>query len=587
MPSLLTLLNTKAAQAFAAAGFDPAYGQVVISERPDLGQFQCNGALACTRSAGQPPRVIAEKVVNELAADKKVFADVSIAGPGFINLTLTDTFLAIHLEQYASQESLANEIPTPERIVIDYGGANIAKPLHVGHLRSGVIGESLKKLYRYLGHTVFGDVHLGDWGTPIGVVIEELRLERPDLSYYDANFIGSYPEESPVTLDDLERLYPRGSARLKEDPEFQRAAQQATAELQAGRAGYLALWQHIVAVSIASLKENYGALEIYFDWWYGESRYNDRIPPLVERLLKTKQAEYSEGAIIIPLHPEDGREMLPLLLAKSDGAYLYATTDLAAVEERVQDDHIDRIVYVVDQRQSLHFAQVFQAARQTEIAPQEIILQHAGFGTVNGTDGKPFKTRAGGVMKLKDLVEMVTRKAQERLEEAGMGGEYPKEEQQEIARQVGVAALKFADLINHRTSDYIFDLDRFVSFEGKTGPYLIYTAVRIKSILRKLGEEAKVTPLFLPPTDPERALVLALTRLPEIITEAYLANAPHFLAEHAFALAQEYNRFYQSCSIVHEKDADRKRHLITLSRTTLRHLETLCQLLAISVPERM
>jgi arginyl-tRNA synthetase len=460
--------------------------------------------------------------------------------------------------------------------------------MHVGHLRSSIIGDSLQRLLRFAGYRVLGDIHMGDWGTPMGQLIVELRRRFADLPYFDASYSGPYPSESPVTMEELAELYPVAAARYKEDEETRAAARQATAELQQGRPGYRALWQHFVDVSIASLKRDFAAIGVYFDLWYGEAHVHDRIAPLLARLQAEGYIEESNGALVIPVaEATDTKEVPPLILVKSDGGVLYSTTDLATIEERVRDLEADVILYVVDARQSLHFEQLFRAARKTGIA-DGVQMEHLGFGTMNGPDGKPFKTRAGGVMRLKELIAMVTNAAMQRLDEMHLAEELDKVERAEIARKVGLAALKYADLSNHRTSDYIFDLDRFTSFEGRTGPYLLYSAVRIKSILRKAEERGITAGNLRPPAHPdERALMLTLTLFPDAVQRALETRAPNHLAEFAYHLALSFNRFYNTCHILSEENSAQQGSWLALCQVALGEMEQLAYLLGLEIPERM
>ena len=595
MQALTERLTVIFADAFATAGYDRAYGEVVHSNRPDLGDFQCNGALPAASQYGQNPRQIAQAVVDALDPDTHTgrFASVDLAGPGFINIRLRDNFLAQQIEQMAGDERLG--VPTvtePRRVVLDYGGANVAKPMHVGHLRAGIIGDSLKRLFRFRGDHVIGDVHLGDWGLQMGMLIVEVRRRHPDLPYFDPDYTGPYPDESPVTMADLQEMYPAVSARCKEDPATMEAARQATKELQEGRPGYRALWQHFVDVSIETLKRDYGDLNIEFDLWLGESHADPYIPELVEELKAAGHAYESEGALIMPVHrPDDKTEIPPLMLLKSDGAALYGTTDLATIKMRMEEFHPDLILYVVDARQSLHFEQVFRAARRGGIVPDEVGLEHLAFGTMNGPDGKPFKTREGGVMALRDLIEMVREKALSRLQEVAVAQEaqgYDEEERQEIARLVGLAALKFADLVNHRAKDYVFDLERFSSFEGRTGPYLLYTAVRAKSILRKAQAQGIEPGAIIGPAgSEERELMLKLTELPDVLAHTYETRAPNHLADYVYNLALIFNRFYRDYHILSEEDPARQASWLALSVYTMRQVEHVLSLMGIEVPERM
>ena len=587
--SLLTRLSGVVGDAFLAAGLDPAHGEVVVSQRPDLGQFQCNGALAAARDADKSPRDIAEAVVRELRGNE-LFAAASIAGPGFVNLTLSDGAIAEMMQRIAEDERCGCE-PTsrPVRYLVDYGGPNVAKAMHVGHIRATIIGDSIQRLLRFLGHDVITDIHMGDWGTQMGMLIIEVERLHPDLPYFDQTFEGPYPVESPVTLDDLQEMYPAVAARAAEDPDEAERARRATAELQNGRPGYRALWQHFHDVTDASHRADFRALGVEFDLWYGESTVHDRIGALLERVEASGKSRVSNGAVVVPVaEPDDTMDIPPLLLTKRDGSYLYSTTDLATLEQRVDDLHCEDIVYVVDARQSLHFTQLFRAARLTGIVPSNVVLEHIGFGTMNGTDGKPFKTREGGVVKLGDLIAIVTDAAMQRLDEAKIAAVYPPDERIEIAKAVGIAALKFGDLSNHRSSNYVFDLNRFSSFEGKTGPYLQYGAVRIRSILRKAGEQGlEPGSIIAPVSEVERELMLFLSRLPDVLDRAADLRAPNHIAEYTYDLTTRFNRFYEQCHILNEPDAGRQASWLTLVAATLDQLTLTLDLLGIAVPARM
>ncbi|MBL8699518.1 MAG: arginine--tRNA ligase, partial [Alphaproteobacteria bacterium] len=472
-------------------------------------------------------------------------------------------------------------------VLLDFGGPNIAKAMHVGHLRSSIIGDTLQRLFRFAGYDVTSDIHLGDWGLPMGMLIAEIERAQPELPYFDPGFAGAYPAESPVTIDDLERLYPTAAQRTKDDPAFRDAARRATAELQGGRRGYRALWQHFIDVSVATLKREFARLNVSFDRWDGESTVNDRIAPMVARLKQSGFVEESDGAEIIRVAAEtDQKEIPPLILVKSDGGAMYGTTDLATIEGRAEDGY-GLSLYVVDQRQHLHFEQVFRAARKVGMVPR-LALEHVGFGTVNGPDGKPFKTRAGGVMKLGDLIRMATEEATKRLDEAGLAAEAGAEEKADIAQKIGVAALRFADLVNHRLSDYVFQLERFTRFEGKTGPYLVYTAVRAGSLLDKAGERGFAAGAILPPgTDAERRLILQIQGFADALAGAIEKRAPNVLCEWAFVLAQEFNSFYQACHILSEEDAGLRGSRLALVSQARRTLELVLGLLGIDRPARM
>ncbi|MFN0022579.1 MAG: arginine--tRNA ligase [Parvularculaceae bacterium] len=581
-------LSALAGAAFAAEGFDSALGAVKISDRPDLAQFQCNGALAAAKAAGKNPREIADKVAGRLRASP-LFSDVSLAGPGFINLTLTDAALAERANSGAASDTAGGyRAAALETIIVDYGGPNIAKPLHVGHLRSAIIGECLKRLLRAAGHTVIGDIHMGDWGLPMGQLITELEREQPGLSYFDAQLSGPYPEQSPVSIDDLERLYPQASAACKADAARAGEARLATADLQSGRPGYRALWRHFVAVSRAAIERDYADLGVTFDWWKGEADADPLIAPMVGKLRAEGLAEIDDGAEIMRIaRPGDKKELPPLILYKSDGAVMYGTTDLATILDRRETAHPDRILYVVDGRQRDHFEQVFRAAGRAGLFPEDR-LEHLWFGTMNGQDGKPFKTRAGGVLKLRELIAMVDDKARARLAETGFATGYSAEETADVSRKVGVSALKFADLSNPRTSDYIFDLDRFTAFEGKTGPYLLYASVRARSILRKAGEAGGALRAEIAIMTPEeRALALMLVQFADAMKDACDKRLPHFLCDHAFRLAQSFSSFYAACRILDEGDATIRASRLALVGAFGRQLDFILQILGMTAPERM
>jgi arginyl-tRNA synthetase len=586
--SLVAELSAIAGNAFAAEGLSAELGAVQISDRPDLAQFQCNGALPAAKAAKQNPRAIAEKIAARLRANP-IFSKVEIAGPGFINLDVTDEALAVRMGAMAKDVRLAApETGKGKSVVIDFGGANVAKPMHVGHLRSSVIGDSLQRLFRANGWHVTSDVHLGDWGLQMGQLIAEIEHRGIAPIYFDANFKGPYPEQSPVTMEDLEEIYPAASAACKTEPARLEEARKATAELQNGRPGYRALWEHFFAVSRVGLEREWGSLGIHFDLWKGEASVEPLIAPMIADLKARHIAEVSEGALVIPVvEPADKKEMPPLILLKSDGAVLYGTTDLATIVDRVKEQNPDLVLYVVDQRQHLHFEQVYRAARKAGLNGKAQ-LEHAGFGTMNGPDGKPFKTRAGGVMKLYDLIAMVTEEAEKRLAEAGIGADFSAEERANTAKMVGLATLKFADLSNHRQTDYIFDLGRFSKFEGKTGPYLQYAAVRMQSILRKADPKdlAPANRAVLR-TPEDRALILQLLTLPDAMAAAEDKRAPNILCDYAFNLAQAFSRFYATHHILSESDAVLRASWLGLCRLTLATTTKVLDLLGIEVPPRM
>lgn len=587
MTSLLAELTATAGAAFAAEGLEATFGQVQVSDRPDLAQFQVNGALAAAKKEKANPRAIAGKIATRLSV-LDLFADVAVAGPGFINLKLKDDALEARLQSLAAAPLLA--LPGTgkgKRAVIDFGGPNIAKPMHVGHLRSSIIGDCLQRLFRANGWTVTSDVHLGDWGLPMGQLIAELALRRPDLPYFALEDKSPYPEKSPVSMDDLEELYPAASNHCKEDPKQLEAARLATLALQQGRPGYRALWRHFHDVTKVGLKREFGSLGVVFDEWKGESDSDFLIGGMIQKMSAEGIAAEDQGALVVRIEePSDTKEMPPLILLKSDGAVNYATTDVATILERVQEHDPDLILYVVDQRQHLHFEQVFRAARKAGLSGRAG-LEHVGYGTVNGTDGKPFKTRAGGVMKLYDLIAMAMEEAGKRLAEQGLAADYPQEERDAVAKAVGLAAIKFADLSNNRISGYVFDLERFTKFEGKTGPYLQYAAVRIKSILKRAREQGFATSAPVIRSEEERALALQLLAMPEALANAESKRAPHFLCDYVFTLAQGFSRFYTEHHILSESDAGLRGARLGLCALSLAQIERVLSLLGIEVPERM
>lgn len=597
MKSLVLELSHIAGEAFAAEGLSESFGQVRLSDRPDLAPFQCNGALAAagqlsrtaeSKANSKPnPRVIAEKVAARLRHEA-IFARVEIAGPGFLNLELTDDALNQRIAHLAKDKELGRLARGKNKtVIIDFGGPNIAKPMHVGHLRSSIIGDCLQRLFRATGWRVVSDVHLGDWGLQMGQLISE--IERRDIApiYFDVNYVGPYPDESPVSMDELEELYPAAAKACLADPARLEAARRATVDLQQGRAGYRALWRHFVKVSEQGLTREFAALGIAFDLWNGESSVDGLIAPMLNDLKERGLAEMSEGALVVPVSKaDDNKPLPPLILVKSEGGVLYGTTDLATVIERVRDYDPDLILYVVDHRQHTHFEQVFRAAEKCGLNGKAA-LEHVGYGTMNGIDGKPFKTRAGGVMKLHELIAMAMTEARKRLAEEGIGADYAAEEREDIARKVGIATIKFADLANHRASDYIFDLERFSRFEGKTGPYLQYAAVRIQSILRKAREQGFGIGVPAIHSAHERGLILQLLSLADAMSAAEDKRAPNLLCEYAFELAQSFSRFYGEHHVLSEADMALRAARLGLCELVLSILTKVLDLLGISVPERM
>lgn len=592
MKSLLSTLSGIFGAAFEAQGLEYQYGEVVVSQRPDLGQFQCNGALPAAKAAKQNPRALAQAILDSVQSNS-IFAELSLAGPGFINIKLNDAYLEQRVNELRTDERLGCAVvEQPRNVVIDFGGTNVAKSMHVGHLRSSIIGDSLQRVCRFMGDKVTSDVHLGDWGTQMGMLITELQRTMPELPYFDAHYTGPYPEESPISIGDLEILYPQASARAKADEVAAEAARNATVELQQGRPGYRALWQHFVTISKEALQRDFASLGVFFDLWLGESDVQDRIPAMIEQLEKDGVLEESHGAKVIRVADESEDEKKtdpPLIIVKSDGGVMYGTTDLATIDQRVCDLQAELILYVVDARQSMHFRQVFEAARRSGIAAHTT-MDHIGFGTMNGKDGKPFKTREGGVMKLQDLLSMAREQALARMDEAGIAQDYDQEERVDIATKVGIAAVRYADLMNHRTSDYIFDLEKFTRFEGRTGAYLLYAAVRIKSILRKAEERGLLPNTIAIGTSEERELVLLLQQLPEVVEATYRNRAPNHLCDYIFTVAQAFSRFYQNCPILKETEAlsDTVRaSRLALAVLCLQAFERVLGLLGIEIPGRM
>ena len=600
MTDLRTELGEAVAAAFAAEGVDPKLARVTASDRPDLADFQSNGALAAAKALKQNPRELAARVAARLEGDVRL-ASVEVAGPGFINLKVADAALAARAAEVAGDADRAGAatVDAPRKVVIDYAGPNVAKPMHVGHLRSSIIGESLKRLFRFRGDTVWGDAHFGDWGFQMGLLIVAVGDEgRADAFMAEGD--GPFPGDSPVTLEDLERLYPAAAAKAKEDPGFRDRARKATAELQAGRPGYRALWRHFVAVSRTALEREFGALGVTFDLWNGESDADPLMPEMIAHLETRGLLVEDDGARVVHVaRPGETRKKKladgtvieapsppPLLVISSEGSAMYGTTDLATILDRRKSLDPDLILYVVDERQAEHFEQVFRASYLAGYAA-EGSLEHLGFGTMNGPDGKPFKTRAGGVLKLHDLITMARDKARERLREAKLGEDLPDAEFEDIAHKVAVAALKFADLSNSRTTSYVFDLDRFMSFEGKTGPYLLYQAVRIKSLLRKAADQgAQAGPIAI--GEPaERDLALTLDAFSQAAAEAYDKRMPHVVAEHAYRLAQSFSKFYAACPVLAAPDEGARGSRLALAKATLDQLVIALDLLGIDTPERM
>ena len=584
MKKLIDLISDQVSAAFEAAGYDAALGRVSVSNRPDLCQYQCNGAMKGAKLYGKAPIQIAEDAAAILAGNP-AFSRAEAVKPGFLNLTLAPEYLAGYLEAMRTGERFGMDLPEKRTIVVDYGGANVAKPLHVGHIRPAIIGEAMKRIYRYLGNNVIGDVHLGDWGLQMGLIVEMIRERMPDLPYFDDDFTGEYPAESPVTVSELEQIYPAASARSKEDADFSARAHEATKLLQTGKRGYLALWRHIMAVSVADLKKNYASIDVDFDLWKGESDAEPYIGPMIEKMRASGVAEESSGALVIPV-AEDGdkEEIPPCILLKSDGATLYATTDLATIVQREEDYHPDKILYVVDKRQSLHFVQVFRAARKAHLVGEGTELEHLGFGTMNGRDGKPFKTRAGGVMRLEYLMDEITDAVRARIAENQI---LTGDAVEQTAHRLADAAHNYGDLSNLPTKDYCFDTERFTAFEGNTGPYILYTIVRIKSILARSEADTSALPIRPAGSPGETELMLRISRFADNLALCARDTAPNVLCAYLYDLAGAVNSFYHDTKILSEPDADKKNGYLALISLTRSVLETCIDLLGFEAPDKM
>lgn len=588
--SLMNYLNDLVKQSFSNNGYTIENKAVKLSDRPDLSQFQCNEAFEIAKATRQNPRVVAEKIAAELRQNP-VFKDVSVAGPGFINISLSDTFLANYIQEMSIDPKMGIRADKPKKILIDYGGANVAKPLHVGHLRSAIIGEGLKRLAKELGHDVIGDVHLGDWGRPLGIVISEIKRRNPGLVYFDENYTGEYPSESPVTMDDLNEIYPTASAAANEDEERMREAREATAILQnedrPGHRGYYALWQHIINESIKDLKQSYDKLGVNFELWRGESDCIKSIPEMMDIFAKKNLLRQSNGATVMDVdEPTDSSPVPPLILKTQSDSVGYQTTELATIYERVKEFEPDEIWYVVDGRQEMHFKQVFRGAYKSGIVPEDMKLRFIGFGTMNGKDGKPFKTRDGGVMKLSDLLELVQKSSEKRLEESGV--QFSEEEKKDSAYKIADATIKYADALSNRETDYIFDIDKFVETQGKTGPYILYSAVRINSLLKKALEQG-IEPgkIQEPSKNEERMLMLTISRLPDIVDTAFENKSLTEIANYLYELNSAYNSFYNTTKVIGEQDKDKQKSWIQLSSMVGKINKKLLDTMAIEEPERM
>ena len=588
MEKLLDRITAAVSEAFVNCGYEAEYGKVTISNRPDLCEYQCNGAMAGAKKYHCAPIQIANKVAESLK-EQELFSEVNAVNPGFLNLKLAPAYVQEYLQGMADDERLGCEkTANPKTIVIDYGGPNVAKPLHVGHLRSAIIGESVKRLGRFVGHKVTGDIHLGDWGLQMGLIITELKERKPDLVYFDESYTGEYPTEAPFTISELEEIYPAASARSKEDEAYKEQAMHATYLVQHGHRGYQAILQHILNVSVTDLKRNYANLNVEFDLWKGESDAQPYIPDMVEKLKKEGFAYESEGALVVDVKEDtDTKEVPPCMILKSDGASLYTTTDLATLVERRKLFDPDEVIYVVDKRQEMHFIQVFRCAKKTGLVKPETDLEFLGFGTMNGKDGKPFKTREGGVMRLEYLIADINEKMYQKIAE---NSEISEEEARETARKIGLSAIKYGDLSNQASKDYVFDIDRFTSFEGNTGPYILYTIVRIKSILNKYqaqGGDLTKGRIPVAENDSQKTLELTLARFNGALENAFDELAPHKVCAYIYELANAFNKFYHETKILGEENEEKRADLVAVLQLTKRVLETCIDVLGFEAPERM
>lgn len=590
MEKILDLITHEAEQAFLDCGYDKKYAKVTLSNRPDLCEFQCNGALAAAKEYKKAPFLIADEIAAKLS-DNGMFSMAESVKPGFLNLKLDGEYLAGYLRemQKDTERFGCKKAESPKKIMLDYGGPNVAKPLHIGHLRSAIIGESIKRIGRFMGHTMIGDVHLGDWGLQMGLIITELAARKPELPYFEEEFTGEYPKEPPFTITELEEIYPTASARSKEDEAYKEAAMQATYELQHGRRGYQALLSHILNVSVTDLKRNYENLNVSFDLWKGESDAQPFIPDMVRKMKEDGYAYISDGALVVDVKEEsDTKEVPPCMILKSDGASLYNTTDLATIVWRMKEYHPDEIIYVVDKRQELYFTQVFRCARKTRLVEEDTRLTFQGFGTMNGKDGRPFKTREGGVMRLERLVSEINAEMYQKIAESSSLTD--EKEARETAKVVALSAIKYGDLSNQASKDYIFDIERFTSFEGNTGPYILYTIVRMKSILNKykaLGNDVKDAGILPARSESEKALMLEITRFSAAMESAFAETAPHKVCAYVYALANALNHFYHETKILAEEDKAVQAGYIRLLELTKGILETCIDVLGFCAPERM
>ena len=589
MEKVLELISKEVGDAFEAAGYDRELGRATVSNRPDLCEYQCNGAMAGAKKYGKAPFMIADDVAAKLAGSD-MFEKVESVKPGFLNITLSGDFVRGYIVRMLHEKHMGVNMPAHEPLVIlDYGGANVAKPLHVGHLRPAIIGEAVKRILKYAGNKVIGDIHMGDWGLQMGLIITELKCRHPELPYFDPEYTGPYPKEAPFTIQELSEIYPVASAKSKEDEAFKAEAMEATKRMQDGDRAYRAIWHHIMNVSLPDLKKNYDSLDVHFDLWKGESDVHDVIPGMVDYMKKHGYAHESQGALVVDVAQEtDAKELPPCIILKSDGAALYATTDLATIQERMKEYRPDAIYYFTDKRQALHFEQVFRTSRKTRLVLPETDLRFIGNGTMNGPDGHPFKTRDGGVMHLESLVQEIKDRMYDRVKQSNP--DMPEDEARSTAAKIALSALKYGDLSNQPSKDYVFDIDKFTSFEGNTGPYILYTIVRIKSILRKYeaeGGDVKGARLAAPDSAAMKDLMTGITKFADAVESAAKDLAPNRICGYIYELSNAFNSFYHGTKILSEEDQYKKESYIALLSVTLKILETGIDMLGFSSPEKM
>ena len=581
--SIIKKLNEEIEKLVEQAGYKTENIVLQPSGRRDLGQFQLNDAMTLAKTYKKSPRMIAEDIIKVLEEDKR-FTNLNIAGPGFINITLTDKYLGELLTKIYEDKDLNIDKRPRKKIVLDYGGANVAKALHVGHLRSANIGEALKRLATLLGYEVIGDAHLGDYGRPLGLVVLEIKKRYPSLAYFDEKYTGDYSEiKIPITNNDLEEIYPYASNKSKENEEYLEEAREITFKIQNHERGYYDLWKKVVEISKKDIKKVYDILNVNFELWLGESDAAEYLDELTEIYENSDVLVDSEGAQIIEVKEEsDTSPMPPLLFKRSNGAVSYETTDLATILQRQKEINPDEIWYCVDARQSLHFDQVFRAARKVKLVEDKVGLEHIGFGTMNGKDGKPFKTRDGGVMSLKGLIDLVEEETKKKINPDTV----EENMREEVAKTVAIAALKYADLLPFRGTDYIFEPEKFADLEGKTGPYLLYSTIRMKSLLSK-GADFSIGKITKFKTETEKDIALTILRLPIILNKALDSRSLNDITEYIYKLTSLYNKFYAENKILTEENEELKKSWLTLTKIVYDINMQLLDVLAIKVPEKM